>query len=207
LFAGCSSLTKQDGAVTGPFYTPSNVRAIASIPPEVRRVMILPVAGGPALTEETLNKLDAICLAELTRTARFEVVPLTRNALAEITGLRQISSVDKIPNVLIDKFFNLHNTYGADAILFVDVTTYSPYPPLLLGLRTKLARANDGEIIWATDNVFSTADPTVANSARHHAATLGTDRGPTNLNHTILQNPQRFAGYVAAATFLTLPPR
>jgi hypothetical protein len=205
--AGCSALTKRDGAEAGPFYTPTNVKAIAKIPADIRRVVVLPVAGGPALTEEALDKLDSVCQGELTRTARFEVVPLSRDKLAEITGARQISSVDKLPPVLLDKLFNIYNTYGADAILFIDVTTYSPYPPLVLGLRAKLARVTDGEIIWAADNVFSAAEPAVANSARHHAAALGSDRGLTDLSHTILQNPQRFAGYVAAATFLTLPPR
>jgi hypothetical protein len=206
--AGCSSiLPKPDGAVSGPFYTPTNVKAVAKIPADVRRVIVLPVAGGPALTEETLLKLDAVCLGELTRTGRFEVVPLSRDKLAEITGTRQISSVDKLPAVLIDKLFNIYNSYGADAVLFIDVTTYAAYPPLVLGLRTKLSRVTDGEIVWATDNVFAAAEPAVANSARHHALALGSDHGLANLSHTVLQNPQRFAGYAAAATFLTLPPR
>jgi len=205
--SACSALPKRDGAVAGPFYTPANVKAAAKIPDGVRRVIVLPVAGGPMPTEETLLKLDAICQGELTRTGRFEVVPLSRDKLAEITGSRQISSVDKLPVVLIDKLFNIYNSYGADAVLFIDVTTYSAYPPLKLGLRTKLARVTDGEIIWAADNVFAAAEIAVANSARRHAAALGSDRGQVDLSHTILQNPQRFAGYVAAATFLTLPPR
>jgi hypothetical protein len=208
LFAGCSSVVpKRDGAVAGPFYTPTNVKTLAKMPAEVRRVVVLPVHGGPTLTEETLLSLDAVCQGELNRTGRFEVVPLTRDTLAAMTGQRQISSVERLPTALLDKLLNIYNTYGADAILFIDVTTYSPYPPLNLGLRTKLARVSDGEIIWAADNVFNSAEIPVANSARHHAEALGTDRGKTDLNHTILQNPQRFAGYVAAATFLTLPPR
>jgi hypothetical protein len=177
------------------------------MPAEVRRVVVLPVSGGPTLTEETLLSLDEVCQSELNRTGRFEVVPLTRDALAAIAGVRQISSVEKLPVVLIEKLLNIYNSYGADAILFIDVTTYSPYPPLKLGLRTKLARVSDGEIIWAADNVFNAAEVPVANSARHHAEALGTDRGKTDLSHTILQNTQRFAGYAAAATFLTLPPR
>jgi hypothetical protein len=168
---------------------------------------VLPVAGGPALTEETLVKLDSVCQSELTRTGRFEVVPLSRDALAAIIGTRQISSIEKLPAVFLEKLFNIYNAYGADAILFIDVTAYSPYPPLLLGLRTKLARVTDGDIIWAADNVFAASEPAVSNSARRHAQGLGTDRGLTDFNHTILQNPQRFAGYVAAATFLTIPPR
>jgi len=205
--AGCSILPKIDGSLNGPFYTPTNVKAIAKIPAEVRRVVVLPVYGGPALTEETLLKLDSVCQSELVRTARFEVVPLSRDDLAKIIGSRQISSVEKLPAILVDKLFNIYNSYGADAVLFIDVTAYSPYPPLLLGLRTKLARVTDGEIIWATDNIFAAAEPAVANSARRHAEGLGTDHGRTDLSRTVLQNPQRFAGYVAAATFLTLPTR
>ncbi len=205
--AGCTLIPKIDRTLNGPFFTPSNVKAAAKIPADVRRVIILPVYGGPALTEQTLLKLDAVCLSELTRTARFEVVPLSRDELAKITGTRQISSVEKLPAVLVDKLFNIYNTYGADAVLFVDVTAYSAYPPLLVGLRTKIAKVTDGEIIWATDNLFAAAEPAVANSARRHAEGLGTDRGRTDLSHTILQNPQRFAGYAAAATFLTLPIR
>lgn len=206
-FAGCSAIPMRDGAVAGPFYTPANVKAVAQIPANVRRVMILPAAGGPAVTEATLMKIDAACKEELTRTAKFEVVTLSRDALAELTGSRQLSSVDKLPPALLDKLFNIYNTYGADAVLFIDVTACASYPPLVLGLRTKLAAISDGEILWATDNVFSAAEPAVANSARRHAAALGTDRGTTTLNHTILQNPSRFASYVAFATFQTLPPR
>jgi hypothetical protein len=127
-------------------------------------------------------KLDSVCLGEITRTAKFEIVPLSRDALAEITGQRQLVSVDKLPSVLLQKVFTPNNAYGADAILFVDVTTYSPYPPLQLGLRTKLARVSNGEILWAADNVFSAADPAVANAARRHADSLGSDRGRTDLS-------------------------
>jgi len=206
-FVGCAALPKRDGAVGGPFFTPTNVKTAVKMPVEIRRVVVLPVYGGPTLTEETLLTLDSVCQSELNRTGRFEVVPLTRDALAAIANVRQISSVERLPIALLDKLLNIYNSYGADAILFIDVTTYSPYPPLVVGLRTKLARVSDGEIIWAADNVFNSSEVPVANAARHHAEALGTDRGRTNFNHTILQNPQRFAEYVTAATFQTLPPR
>lgn len=207
LLAGCSALPVREGTVQGPFYTPANVTGLPKIPAEIRRVIVLPVAGGPQLTEETLIALDGVCLAELNRTAKFEVVPLSREALFSLTGKRQIGSVEKIPAILLEKLLTLNNAYGADAVLFVDVTVYSPYIPLTIGLRTKLARTSNSEIIWAADNVFSSSEPPVANSARQHAERLGIDRGLTNLSHTILQNPARYAGYAAAATFATLPPR
>ncbi|MFT3783352.1 MAG: hypothetical protein QM790_15180 [Nibricoccus sp.] len=207
LLSACSAIVKRDGAVVGPFFTPTNVTNLPKLPAEIRRVLVLPVWGGPNLTEETLNSFDTVCQTELSRTGKFEVVPLSRQALAEITGMRQLSSVEKLPATLQKKVFALQNPYGADAVLFIDVTSYSPYTPLLVGFRVKLARVTDGEVVWAADNVFSAADQSVANSARHHAASLGTDRGRTDFNHTVLQNPERFAAYVAAATFQQLPPR
>lgn len=207
LLAACSALPNRDGATAGPFYTPVNVNALPRIPAEIRRVVVLPAWGGPDLTPETLATLDNVLQTELSRTAKFEVVPLSRQALAQLAGVRQVSSVEKLPAALLEKLFTLHNAYGADAVLFVDITAHSSYTPLTLGLRAKLARTGNSEIIWAADNLFPSAEPAVANAARRHAAKLGTDRGRTDLQHTILQNPERYAGYVAAATFATLPPR
>ena len=62
ILAGCSVLPKPEGAVAGPFYKPSNVKALARLPATIRRVIVLPVSGGPALTEETLLKLDSVCV-------------------------------------------------------------------------------------------------------------------------------------------------
>lgn len=207
ILTACSSLPLRDGAVQGPFFTPANVTGVPRVPAEIRRVVVLPVWGGPQITSETLETLDSVIQTELNKTGKFEVVPLSRQVLANLVGQRQVSSVEKLSAVLQEKLLTLNNPYGADAVLFVDITAYSPYTPLTLGLRTKLARSSNAEIIWAADNIFSSSEPAVANSARLHAEKLGIDRGKTNLSHTILQNPERYAGYVAAATFATIPPR
>jgi len=52
----------------------------------------------------------------------------------------------------------LSREYGADAIMFVDITSLSTYQPLVLGLRAKLASA-DGTILWSFDTLFSASDP------------------------------------------------
>lgn len=190
-----------------PVFTPENVHRVERLPGDIRRVLVMPVYGGPALTEGSLTSVETACISELNRTGRFEVVPLSRDVLASLTGQRQFASVERLPRAALEKLVNLDNRYGADAILFIDVTTYSPYPPLQLGLRAKLARVSDNEILWAADNVFAASNPTVANAALKHAKALGSDRGKTDLSHTVLQSPSRFAGYAAAATFETLPAR
>jgi hypothetical protein len=204
---GCTQLPRRDGAKAGPFFTPANVSGMPALPPHVRRVLLLPAsAQGLAITEENLNRLDATFLAELNRTARFEVVTLSRDQLARLTGARQIDSTTPLPPGFIDRLLNIYNAYAADAVLLIDLTAHSPYPPLQLGLRAKLAHIRDSDILWAADLNFSAADPAVANSARRHALAL-TRSSKTDLSHTILQNPTRFANYAAATTFETLPPR
>jgi hypothetical protein len=208
--SGCAKLPiKRDGAKAGPFFTPANVKVSAPrLPATIRRVLLLPVsADGLAIPEENLTRLDAAFLTELTRAARFEVVTLTRDELARVTGSRQLNSTAPLPPGFIDRLFNIYNQYAADAVLFVDLTSYSPYPPLAIGVRARLAPIRETELLWAADLTFSAAEPPVANSARRHALSLAKSSGPANLSHTILQNPTRFAGYVAAATFDTLPLR
>jgi hypothetical protein len=203
-FVGCEELPKKDSAKAGPFYTPANVKAGTFLPSEIRRVIVLPVSGGPTILEETLLKLDSVVQTELGRVNRFEVIPLSREALGHLVGKRSVSSVEALPP---DFFAKIAKEYAAEAVLFTDVTAYSAYAPLSLGLRTKLARLSDKEIVWSADNLFSADDPAVANSARRRALKLGTDHGPVDLSHTILQNPLRFAAYATAETYETLPLR
>lgn len=202
--AGCSELPKRDPAKDGPFFTPSNVTHQGRLPIELRRVLTLPASGGPQMSEESLERIDRSIVEELTRTGRFEVAAITRDELHRLFGIRAISSIEPLPH---DFFEKLAKLYAADGVLFTDVTVFSPYPPLNLGLRFKLGRLIDHQIVWAADNVFSAANPSVANAARRHALKLGADRGPGDLSHTILQNPARFAAYAAAASFDALPPR
>ena len=204
LLVGCSELPKADPAKAGPFFTPSNVTRLGRIPAEMRRVVIFPASGDAQMTEDSLERIDRAITEELTRTGRFEVAVFPRQEFHRMFGPRALSTVDPLPPELFEK---LVKAYGADGILFTDVTAFSAYPPLNLGLRIKLANVVDHQIVWSADNIFSAADPAVANSARRHALKLGSDRGPGDLSHTILQNPSRFAAYAAASTFEALPPR
>lgn len=202
LLPGCSEIPKKDPAKAGPLFTAANVTRLGRIPPEIRRVIVLPAAGSREMTEDSLERIDRAITEELTRTGRFEVTTVAREEFHRMFGPRALSSSTPLPPEFFEK---LVKTYAADGIIFTDVTAFSAYPPLNLGLRVKLANAVDRQIIWAADNLFSAADPAVANSARRHALKLGRDRGPGDLSHTILQNPSRFAGYAAAATFEGLP--
>lgn len=205
VLTGCESVPSMDSARTGPYFIPQNVRGVDRLPANVRRIALVPVAGLATVPESSLARLDEAFLAELTRSARAESILVTRDLMARLTGSRQLFSTDALPH---DFFAKLSGATQADAVLFVDLTAYAPYPPLKLGIRAKLVGIASGQMLWAFDNLFDANQPSVVNAARKHYL----DANPSSsrkgdLSSTVLQNPSRFGTYVASATFVTLPLR
>lgn len=201
---GCTTPPLHDSARRGPFYTPANHAGDPQLPANLRRVVLLPVAGGSVADAESAAALNPVFIAELQKQNRFEIVALTREECLHRFRVEEILSTAALPH---DFMARLRREHAADAVMFVDVTAYKPYRPLLLGVRAKLAMIDpEVRIVWTFDNVFSAADPAVENSARHHFIDSDRGRTPADLTLAVLQSPTRFASYVAATTFATLPP-
>ncbi len=192
-----------DPVVLGPFFTPKNFSGVPRLPAKLQRVVLLPVAGVPGAPVEALASFDRVVLAELEHQARFEVVVADPAALMRLFGRPRLLSSEVLP---ADFLSVLGREFGADGVMFVDITSYSPYQPLVLGFRAKLAATN-GAILWAFDTLFSTGDPTVANAARRHDRKRQPSSEPGDTSFTVLRSPMRFADYAADAAFATLPPR
>jgi hypothetical protein len=201
--AGCQSPVIADPAKTGPFFQPSNHAGDLALPPTLRRVVLLPVAGGERAPREATAVLDGVFATELQRQNRFEVVILDRSDCRRRFGAEEFSSAAALPRDFLPK---IRREYAADAVLWVDVTAYSSYRPLILGIRAKLATITETRLLWTFDTVFSADDPAVANAARHHFIDQTHTAVPADLTPAVLQSPSKFATYVAAATFATLPP-
>ena len=204
LSAGCSTLKLQDPARTGPFFASVAYQSAPSIPTEVRRVLVLPIASDVAMTEEQLIKLDEIVRTTLGQTSKFEVTPLTRSECARIAGKNAVRSTDALPHDFLGR---LAASHAVDAVIFTDITSYSPYPPLRIGLRIKLARTVDNSLLWAFDTVFSATEERVVNSARRYWLDTAPANTPADYSNTVLENPSRFATYATSAAFSTLPRR
>ena len=201
LAAGCAT-SPFDPAKAGPFFTPTNHVGAPNLPAGLRRVVLLPVAGGTVTTPEMAASFDPVFAEALQRTNRFEIVALSRETCRKYFGAEEFSSVTALPH---DFMAVIRREFAADAVLFVDLTACQAYRPLSLGVRGKLATVEDTQLLWGFDAVFSAADPAVANSARRFF--LKTDRAdvPADLSPAALQSPSRFGAYVAGATFATLP--
>ncbi len=206
LLAGCQSKPSPlDAARLGPFFQPVNFVGDPKLSPSIQRVVLLPVHGGDVASPEAVEALDPVFAAALGRQMRFEVVTFSREECQRSYGAPDFSSTGVLPRDFLQE---LGRKYAADAVLFVDLTTYRPYRPLALGIRAKLAAVSDRHLIWAFDETFSADNPLVANSARRYS--LGADGlGPEPYDMTvgILQSPARFAAYAAGTAFHTLPPR
>ncbi len=202
LAAGCMTPALSDPARRGPYFVAANHVGDPSLG-GLRRVVLLPVAGGSVAPPESMAALDAVVATELQRQKRFEVVPLSREDCARYFHAAEFSSVSVLP---ADFMAVLRREFAADAVMFVDVTVFHAYQPLALGLRAKLATLGGSRLVWTFDEVFSADDAAVANSARRHF--LASDSGgvPADLSPAVLQSPARFTGYAAAAMFDTLPP-
>ncbi len=201
LTAGCMHPGPQDPARVGPFFTPANHVGEPSLG-GLRRVVLLPLWCGPTTPSDSAAALDEVVVAALQAENRFEVVALSREECRRRFRVEALASSAALP---VDLLPALKREFGADAVLFVDLTVFHAYKPLALGFRAKLAAIDGSRLIWSFDNTFSAEDPLVANSARHHF--IDRDRSvPADLTPAVLQSPSRFATYATAAMFATLPP-
>jgi hypothetical protein len=203
--AGCSTKPSViDSSRRGPMFTPKNTTGDKRLPKTLHRVVLLPVHGGEFTPREICESLDRVFSTALEKQMRFEVVTLTRDECQMTFGIPDIASVAALPHNFLSI---LGEKFDAQGVLFVDITAYQGYRPMLLGLRAKLAGIDDQRIIWSFDEEFSVLDPAVANGARHFY--LGNEDGPVPYDPTegILQSPTRFAAYAADTMFKTLPPR
>lgn len=176
---------------------------VTAIPTAVRRVAVLPLHG-VGWRDSELASLDTVLREAFSRTELFEVIALSRDDLAIRFGTASFDSSGALPANLLSR---LQTDFGADAVLLLDLTHFSPYQPVALGVRARLVTVAEGEALWAFDGIFDAAQADVSLAARRFSN--GKKRPPAEAEDTtgVLQSPVRFARYVSAAVFESLPPR
>jgi len=194
--AGCASPhTHATDSATGTFQ-PQNFVGEVALPRSVRRVLLLPVHGGEYAPAEVCEYLDPIFATALEHQMRFEVVVLTREECAKSFGTPDLASTDSLPRDFLQK---LGTEYAAQAVLFIDITSFDAYRPLTIGVRAKLATVADRRLIWSFDEVYSTLDPRIATGLRRFYVKNGQMGGPVDLSTDALVSPRRFADHFCHA--------
>ena len=167
----------------------------------MRRVAMLPVYHA-RIPGETLKDIDTALVAELSKKAVFEVVPLSRTEMEGLIGVREISSVERIPG---DLFRKLQEQFGVEGVMLTDLTHYSPYRPVSVGVRSKLVDIESGRIHWASDVLLDSSNAGVAAAAREYQKVLCKDNFPIQGDGgTVLMSPRLFVKFAAFSNYVSL---
>jgi len=59
-----------------------------------------------------------------------------------------------------EQLFTARKVLRCDAILIGTITEYRPYPHMVIGLRLKLVDLKDGQLLWALEQIWDSADKT-----------------------------------------------
>lgn len=191
----------------GPRGEPRNVyRAAEALPPEMKRVAVLPVAvtPGDSALADGKTALEPVLCAELRKATRFEIVEVTAEQIRSLTGRNQCSAEDKLPP---DFLKHLQAMTTCDAVLFCRLTHYRAYPPLIIGWDLKLVDVKTSNIFWAMDEVFDASNSLVNNAARYYALEQAPETSAPPDSRTIFNSPRRFGQFSASQTVATLPDR
>jgi hypothetical protein len=60
----------------------------------------------------------------------------------------------------LEQIIKIRETLKCDAVLIGTITEFRPYPHMIIGLRLKLLDLRDGQLLWALEQVWDTADKT-----------------------------------------------
>lgn len=190
-----------------PAYEPGNIyREAGVLPSHIRRVVLLPMSvfSDDADLAFGRDTLEPIMRGEIGRVRRFEVVSISRDELRLLSGRGVWSNQEKLP---LDFFDRIREKFGADAVLFSELTQYRGYEPLAVGWRLTLVDTDEPHVLWAVDEVFDARIPSVAAAAIRYSD-HNPDTGSTmSDSRNVLVSPRRFGRYAAQATVETMPGR
>ncbi len=60
----------------------------------------------------------------------------------------------------LEQLLAIHETLKCDAVLLGTITEFRPYPHMTIGLRLKLIDLRDGQLLWALEQIWDSADKT-----------------------------------------------
>ena len=219
LIAGCASMPRSLDDI-GPRYKPVNIyRQSDVLPTRIRRVAVLPLTtpASTALLASGVEDLETILYAELEKSGRFEVIPVSAEQLREWTGQSSWRADEQLPLNLLER---LRDGTGCDAVLFCQLIRYQPYEPLAIGWKFSLVEKGETakdlttssrdtglRILWSADEVLDAGDVGVANAARAYYSQHLRNEAPLSDSSTVLGSPSRFGQYTLNALFATLPGR
>lgn len=185
LFASCASQPHSPKVINSYLAEPADLA-------NVRRIMVLPFAQESGVQADCTQVRDAF-VAELQKLRRFEVVPLPADA-RENTELNTSLTRGRLST---DAMVRLCSRYSLDGVFLGSVTSWRPYTPPHLGMRTQLISVHSGAPIWAVDAIYDSSDRTTVADLQHFVESTQRDDGNLHGWELNLLAPGKFTTFVA----------
>jgi len=126
--------------------------------------------------DKDLSAIGRVAIVELDNNSSYPAIradvtealfqALQKKQLFGLTLVRQSDpawrslQLDMNSTYTLDQLLATHKTLKCGAILTGTITEYHPYPHLAIGLRLKLVDMTDGQLVWALEQIWDTADKT-----------------------------------------------
>ena len=163
--------------------------------------------------DKQLGTIGKVALVELGNHSSYpEISTDMTEALFQALQKRQLFSVvvvsqseskwrslqlEPTPPFTLDQLSAMQKALQANAVLVGYVTTYRPYPHMSIALRLWLVDLADGQLLWAFEQVWDTADKTTEKRVKQYFQSQ-TSSGFTQMREElVVVSPLRFVKFVA----------
>jgi len=134
----------------------------------------LPAVGSVTIVELDNDSSYPQISADMTE-AIFQA--LQKEQLFSVTVVRQNDpawrglQMDTNSAYTLEQLCAMRKALKCNAIMTGTVTTYQPYPHLTIGLKLKLVDLNDGQLLWALEQIWDTTDKTTETRIKNYFQT------------------------------------
>ncbi|MHC4570555.1 MAG: hypothetical protein ACYS0C_00565 [Planctomycetota bacterium] len=113
----------------------------------------------------------------------------------------------RIPSTYtLKQMFAIRKTLKCDAILIGTITKYQPYPHTAVGLRLKLLDLKDGQLLWALEQIWDSADKMTLRRIKNYCKyQMSSKLAPLN-ERLMVVSPLKFIQFVGYEAAETLHP-
>jgi hypothetical protein len=128
--------------------------------------------------DKDLASVGRIAIVELNNNSSYPAISadvtkslfqtLQKKQVFGLTIVRQSDSqwrslqLDPDSTYTLEQLLSIQQVLKCDAVLLGSVTEYQPYPHLAIGVQLKLVDLKDGQLIWALEQIWDSADKTTA---------------------------------------------
>lgn len=104
----------------------------------------------------------------------------------------------------LEELSEIRKTMNCGAVLSGSVTEFTPYPHMAIGLRLKLLDLKDGELLWAVEQIWDSADKKTAERIRSYSRYQMQSGASAARPHLVAASPLGFINFVAYEVGKTL---